>query len=146
MGGYGVYQAYRRMLREERSDHAAEYLILYIWGDDHIRSLLRCRHAITCRSWDPKGGRAFHGNFWPNLEMDLQTGSFVEKDNLLATRESLYQMTDPQRMVDLLKDDLTLQLFAFSVGYIRELDREPISYRKRDPQSIDFKVYLQDGR
>jgi len=38
MGGYGVYQAYRRMLREERTDHAAEYLILYIWDDDHIRS------------------------------------------------------------------------------------------------------------
>ena len=47
MGGYGVYQAYRRMLREERTDHGAEYLIFYIWGDDHIRSLLRCRHAIT---------------------------------------------------------------------------------------------------
>jgi hypothetical protein len=26
MGGYGVYQAYRRMLREERTDHGAEYL------------------------------------------------------------------------------------------------------------------------
>jgi hypothetical protein len=112
MGGYGVYQAYRRMLREERSAHAAEYLILYIWGDDHTRSLLRCRHAMTYRSWDPQGGRAFHGNFWPNLEMDLQTGSFVEKDNLLATRESLYQMTDPQRMVDLLKDDLALRATA----------------------------------
>ena len=77
MGGYGVYQAYRRMLREERTDHGAEYLIFYIWGDDHIRSLLRCRHAITYRFWNPQGGRAFHGNFWPNLEMDLRTGRFV---------------------------------------------------------------------
>jgi len=127
MGGYGVYQAYRRMLREERTDHEAEYLILYIWGDDHIRSLLRCRHAITYRFWNPKGGRAFHGNFWPNLEMDLKTGRFVEKDNLLRTRESLYHMTDPQWMVDHLKDDWALQLYAFSSGYIRELDREPVS-------------------
>jgi hypothetical protein len=126
MGGYGVYQAYRRMLREERTDHTAEYVILYIWGDDHIRSLLRCRHAITYRFWNSQSGRAFHGNFWPNVEMDLKTGRFVEKDNLLPTRELLYQMTDPQRMVDLLKDDLGLQLYAFSSGYIRELDREPI--------------------
>ena len=69
----------------------------------------------------------FHGNFWPNLEMDLETGRFVEKENLLPTAESLYHMTDPQWMVDHLKDDLALQLYAFSSGYIRELDREPIN-------------------
>ena len=32
VGGYGVYQAYRRMIREERKDHGAGNLILYIWG------------------------------------------------------------------------------------------------------------------
>ena len=127
MGGYGVYQAYRRMIREERTDHAAQYVILYIWGDDHIRSLLRCRHAIIFRWWNDRGGRAFHNNFWPNIELDLQTGHFVEKENLLPTREALYQMTDPQRMVDLLKDDLALQLMAFKLGLIRDLDRQPIS-------------------
>ena len=127
MGGYGVYQAYRRMVREERTDHEAEYVIFYIWGDDHIRSLLRCRHAIIFHWWDHQGGRMFHNNFWPNIEIDLHTGEFVERENLLPTREALYQMTDPQRMVDLLKDDLALQLFAFRLGLIRDLDRQPIS-------------------
>ena len=127
MGGYGVYQAYRRMIREERTDHGAQYTIFYIWGDDHIRSLLRCRHAIIFRWWNDQGGRAFHNNFWPNVELDLQTGQFIEKENLLPTRESLYQMADPQRMLDLLKDDLALQLMAFKLGLIRELDRKPIS-------------------
>ncbi len=127
MGGYGVYQAYRRMLREERTDHGAKYLILYIWGDDHIRSLLRCRHAISYKSWSDQGGRMFHGNFWPNVEMDLETGHFVEKENLLATPAALYRMTDPQFMVDHLKDDLALQLFAYHLGYIRDLDQERIS-------------------
>jgi len=126
MGGYGVYQAFRRMVREERTDHGAEYLIFYIWGDDHIRSLLRCRHAIIYRWWNHQGGRMFHNNFWPNLELDLQTGRFVEKENLLPTRASLYQMTDPQWMVEHLKDDLALQLFAFKQGLIRDLDRKPI--------------------
>jgi hypothetical protein len=127
MGGYGVYQAYRRLLREERTVHGAEYLILYLWGDDHIRSLLRCRHALTNRNWNVQGGRAFHGNFWPNLEMDLTTGRFVEKDNLLPTPQSLYRMTDSQWMVDHLKDDWALQLYVFKQGRIRDLSRAPIS-------------------
>ncbi len=126
MGGYGVYQAFRRMAREERTDHGAEYVIFYIWGDDHIRSLLRCRHAIIYRWWDHQGGRMFHNNFWPNLELDLQSGRFVEKENLLPTRASLYQMTDPQWMAEHLQDDLALQLFAFKQGLIRDLDRKPI--------------------
>lgn len=127
MGGYGVYQAYRRMIREERTDHGAPYVIFYIWGDDHIRSLLRCRHAIIFRWWNHQGGRAFHNNFWPNVELDLQTGQFVEKENLLPTREALQQMTDPQRMADLLRDDLALQLMAFKLGLTRDVDRKPIS-------------------
>ena len=126
MGGYGVYQAYRRLLREEKTDHAAEYLIFYIWGDDHIRSLLRCRHAIIYSVWDNQGGRMFHGNFWPNVEMDLESGRFVERENLLPTADSLRHMTEPQWMVEHLKDDLALELLAYKLGYIQELDRQPI--------------------
>jgi len=124
MGGYGVYQAYRQMLREERTDHGAEYLIVYLWGDDHIRSLLRCRHTITNRVWNHYGGRMFHGNFWPHLEMDLETGTLMEKENLLSTPSALYSMTDPQFIVDHLKDDLALQLYAYKLGYIGDLDHE----------------------
>jgi hypothetical protein len=124
MGGFGVYQAYLRMLREEQTDHGAEYVILYIWGDDHIRSLLRCRHAITNRFWDHMGGRMFHGNFWSHLEMDLETGNMVEKGNLLSTTAELYRMSDPQFMVDHLRDDLALQLFAYKLGHTRDLDRK----------------------
>jgi len=127
MGGFGLYQAYRRMLREERTGHAADYVILYIWGDDHIRSLLRCRHAITNRFWDHKGGSMFHGNFWSHMEVDLETGRMVEKEQLLPTSESLYKMTDPQFMVDRLRDDLALQLFAFKLGHINDLDRTLIT-------------------
>jgi hypothetical protein len=126
MGGYGAYQAYRRMVREERTDHGAKYLIFYIWGDDHIRSLLRCRHSIIYPKWDDRGGQMFHNNFWPNLEMDLQTGRFVEKENQLPTPESLYRMCDPEWMVEHLKDDLALQLYAFKLGYIRDVDRPAI--------------------
>jgi hypothetical protein len=114
MGGYGAYQAYRRMVREEQTDHGAKHLIFYIWGDDHIRSLLRCRHAIIYPKWDDQGGRMFHNNFWCNLEMDLGTGRLVERRNLLPTPESLYRMCDPAWLIEHLQDDLALQLFAFS--------------------------------
>ena len=32
MGGFGVYQAYRRMLQVEGPELGASYVILYIWG------------------------------------------------------------------------------------------------------------------
>jgi hypothetical protein len=43
VGGYGVYQAYRRMLRVERTADGAQYVIFYVWGDDPARSIMRCR-------------------------------------------------------------------------------------------------------
>ena len=135
MGGYGVYQAYRRMIREEKTDHGAEYLIFYIWGDDHIRSLFRCRHADIYRRWDDQGGRMFHNNFWPNLEMNLDTGEWVEKENLLPTPESLVHMTEPDWLAEHLKDDLALQLSVFKAGNIQDLDRTRIDQLAR---RLDF--------
>jgi hypothetical protein len=122
MGGYGVYQAYRRMVREEKREHAAEYVVLYIWGDDHIRSLLRCRHASFYKHWNHHNGRMFHNNFWAHLEMDLETGRWLEKENLLPTREALYKMTDADWMYENLKDDLALRMFVFVHGYIGDID------------------------
>ncbi len=123
VGGYGVYQTYRRMVREEKTDRSADHLIFYIWGDDHIRSLLRCRHASIYQWWNHQGGTMFQGNFWSNLEMDLETGRFVEKENLLPTTKSLYHMTEPKWMADHLQDDLALQLLAFKEGRCRDLDQ-----------------------
>lgn len=112
MGGYGLYQAYRRMVRTERKDDGARYVLLYIWGDDHFRSIMRCRHAVIYPWYNAAEGRPFHANFWANVEMDLETKRFVEKENLLPTPESLYKMTDPDFMAYALKDDLMVQLYA----------------------------------
>lgn len=123
VGGYGVWQAYKRMLREENTKNAAENLVFYIWGDDHIRSLLRCRY-MAIKDWTTRSdpGMRFHGNFWPNVEMDLKTGKFVEFENRLSTSASLTKMTDPKWMYDNLKDDLALQLLLFKMGKIADLD------------------------
>ncbi len=110
MGGFGVYQAYRRLLRREKVDRDSKYVILYMWGDDYVRSVFRCRYATYYKSWDDYGGYMFHGNFWSNIEMDLVGGKLVEKENRLGTREEVYNMTDPEFMYENLKDDLMVQL------------------------------------
>jgi hypothetical protein len=141
MGGFGVYQAYRRMIREEETNHGAQHLIFYIWGDDHVRSLLRCRHAAIYPWWNDDGGRAFHNNFWANIEMNLKTGQFEEHENRLPTPESVYQMSDPEWTVQALKDDLALNMLTYAHGNVRDLDME--SVRKLatclgfDPQGLD---------
>lgn len=127
IGGYGVYQAFRRMVREEQTDHGAKYLILYVCCDDPTRSLFRARYASIYAWFSDQGGRRFHGNFTSHVEMDLATGRFVEKEQLLPTKESLYHMTEPQWMLDHLKDDLALQLAVYAKGFIGDLDREKIT-------------------
>jgi len=126
MGGLGVYQAYRRMVREERTGHGVKYIILYLWGDDHIRSLLRCRYMLI-KGWNQQTnrtegiGRMFHGNFWSNIEIDLETGKLEEKENLLPTPKSLYKMTDPDWMYEALRDDLVLQMYLYKNNQISDI-------------------------
>jgi len=126
MGGLGVYQAYRRMIREEKTDRGAKYIILYIWGDDHIRSLLRCRYMLI-KGWNQQTnrsegvGRMFHGNFWSNVEIDLETGELEEKENLLPAPKSLYKMTDPDWMYEALRDDLALQMYLYKNNQISDI-------------------------
>jgi len=133
MGGLGVYQAYRRMIREERTNHDAKYIILYIWGDDHIRSLLRCRYMLI-KGWNQQTnrtegiGKMFHGNFWSNVEMDFATGKLVEKDSLIQDRQSLYKMTDPDWMYEALKSDLALQMYLYKNNQIKDI---PVRSLKR---------------
>ena len=43
VGGHGVYQAYRRMLREEKTEVSAKYIVLNIFSDDHFRSIYTWR-------------------------------------------------------------------------------------------------------
>lgn len=127
MGGLGVYQAYRRMIREEKTDQGAKYIILYIWGDDHIRSLLRCRYMLI-KGWNQQTnrtegiGRMFHGNFWSNVEIDLETGKLEEKQSMLSTPESLYKMTDPDWMYEALRDDLALRMYLYKNNQIGDID------------------------
>lgn len=63
-----------------------------------------------------------HGNFWSNVEMDLDSGQLVERDSALPTPEQLYQMTDADFMFEALHDDLMLQMSLYCRGEIEEVD------------------------
>lgn len=126
MGGYGVYQAYRRMIRTEAGPEAGSHVILYIWGDDHLRSIIRCRHAEIYRWWD-NSGDMFHNPFWARVEIDLASGKWVEHENLLSTPAELYKMTDPDFMTQALRDDLMLQMQVYYGHGINGLDREGLT-------------------
>jgi hypothetical protein len=54
--------------------------------------------------------------------MDLATGQFVERENLLPTPASLYRMTDPEWMYQNLRSDLALQMHLFLRGSVEEVD------------------------
>lgn len=132
MGGYGAYQAYRRLLREEKTKDSAEYLLYYIWGDDHIRSLLRCRYMLTQYFNDIMNekegvGKMFHGNFWSNIEMDFDKGKLVEKKTRISTKKDLYKMTDSVWMYENLKDDLALQMALYTTGVTSDVDKTKVA-------------------
>ena len=121
IGGYGVYQAYRRMLREENTPSAADYIILNIWDDDHFRSIMRYRW-IVCGSWrdqlpkndgkrlrEVKNGM-LHGNPWAHIKIDPETGDAIEMKNPYPTPESLYKLCDEEHVYEAFKDDLVVQV------------------------------------
>jgi hypothetical protein len=89
-----------------------------MWGDDYVRSVFRCRYVTYYTRWNNDGGHMFHGNYWSNIEMDLDAGKLVEKSNIIQKKEDLYQMTDPEFMVDKLKDDLMIQLHLMSQNMV----------------------------
>ena len=113
VGGYGVYQAYRRMLREESGPASAEYILLNIFDDDHFRNLHTfrgiTRHAYPAE-FSKEAALMFHANPWVHLRIVPETGEFVETKNPYPTKESLYELSDKQHLYDAFKDDFTVQM------------------------------------
>ncbi|NKB65655.1 MAG: hypothetical protein GKR89_01220 [Candidatus Latescibacteria bacterium] len=114
VGGYSVYQAYRRMLATEK-DHPAPYIVLNIWDDDNYRNLdawrtLRFGRGSKC------------GFTLPHLAVDLASGQVSERDNLCPTPKSLYRLADLDWLVETFADDPVLRVVLDS----RTEDTQPI--------------------
>jgi len=120
IGGYGVYQAYLRMLREEATPASSEYLILNIFDDDHIRSLMKWRwlynEGYYMKQFRKDFGRSkalvnmFHANPWAYVRIDPKTAKLTEYENPYPTPQSLYKLCDKEHVYEAFKDDFVVQI------------------------------------
>ena len=103
IGGWSVYQAYLRMLKEEQRT-PADYLIFNIYGDDHLRNLDAWRN-IRVR----KHVRFIEPTL-PHVRVNVKTGAFEERANPCPTPESLYDLCDLEKACKLFEDDFVLKI------------------------------------
>jgi hypothetical protein len=104
VGGYSVYQAYRRLRRVAAGPTPpADYIILNLWEDDHYRNLDAWRRLRF-------GRHTVCGYTLPHLRVDLQQGTCRECENLLPTPTEVYRLCDPAWVVPAFQDDPVLRL------------------------------------
>lgn len=113
IGGFGVYQAYRRLLEIEGSDLGAGYVILNIWGDDHHRSIMACRWlSFTSDFLGNMPEEMFHANPWAHARLDPDSGDLVELESVCPTPESLHNMCDVDFVIETFRDDPIVHAYA----------------------------------
>jgi hypothetical protein len=118
VGGYGVYQAYRRMLREESLDSSVRNILLNIYSADHVRNVYSWRWLTYTDSRrggikevsDALGSWVLECAPWAHLRLNLQSGSFDEIENRYSTPESLYLLCDEEHVLENFKNDLWVQV------------------------------------
>ena len=107
VGGYSVYQAYLRMLREETIT-PARYIIFNIYDDDHYRNLHSWRNirlGYRTGMWP-----AVLGSTMPYVVVNPATKQFAEFKNPCPTPESVRRLSDPDWVSKRFKDDFVLKI------------------------------------
>jgi hypothetical protein len=102
IGAYSVYQAYLRMVREEKKA-PARYIIFNVFHDDHVRNLhgwQRFKFGVNRKSPSPTV---------PHLKVDLEKRTVAERPNPCPTEKSVYDLCDLDRVYTLFRDDFYLQ-------------------------------------
>ena len=118
-GGHGVYQAIQRAHRVEETALGAEYILLNIFVDDHIRSLDKARWVRTAWFDNRRHGRQaypLHGLPWSHLRYDLNQEQFVTVPGMCRTPEDLRRLTDYEYFREAFKDDQIVRLFLLELG------------------------------
>jgi hypothetical protein len=102
VGGYSVYQAFRRMLKVERTT-PVKYIILNIWDDDHFRNLdswraIRFGHRTPC------------GYTLPYLRVNVQEDKCEQIENLCRESEDVYKLCDEDYVRRTFREDPVLNV------------------------------------
>jgi hypothetical protein len=103
IGGWSVYQAYLRMLREEERA-PAPFIIFNIYDDDHYRNLDSWRN-IRVR----KHARFIEPTL-PHVVVNPREGKFEQRPNPCPTPESVYRLTDLDWVENRFKDEFALKV------------------------------------
>lgn len=103
IGGWSVYQAYLRMLKEEKRT-PSEYIIFNIYSDDHYRNLDSWRNIR--RNKHPQ----FIEPPLPYLKVDLKNKLITEHQNPTPTRKDFYKLCDLDETFKLFKDDFVSKI------------------------------------
>ena len=144
VGGYGVYQAYLRMMRVEKTHLASEYLILNIWDDDHFRNIDSARWIrVAWMHKDlPRGGGEdtypVHGFPWAHIRYDVEKGKFVELPGICKSEDDLKKLADKETYYNTFKDDHVVHLFTLTEG-----GEAPVDYLEKIAESFGIKVDLR---
>jgi hypothetical protein len=147
VGGYGVYQAYKRLMKTEMNPKlASEYIILYIWDDDHVRSLdslrwPRCDAAKEVKHLPPNKPKQIHGYPWPHVRFDLKKGKFVEKAPVCASAKEVRKLADPETFYQTFKDDEIIHIFTLMKG-----GEAPVGHLEDLAEALNIRVDLRKKR
>ncbi|NRA37060.1 MAG: hypothetical protein HRU15_02875 [Planctomycetes bacterium] len=118
-GGQGVYQSYHVMQQREQEGHACPVHILTIFDDDNFRSidLQRWNRSDARLRNGPEDFRMMHSTPWCHLRYEPEINDFKEMSNPCNTKESLFQLCDPDFLHDLLQDDFVVNCMLAKDGY-----------------------------
>jgi hypothetical protein len=131
IGGYSVYQAYLRMLREEQRA-PAKYIIFNIFDDDHARNVeswQRFKFGVNNKSTNPTV---------PHVKVDLQAGRIEDRPNPCPTPQSVYNLCDLEQAYALFHNDFYLQNKLANAARKARGDAVP-------PTDYDDKRLMQHG-
>ncbi|HUR57804.1 MAG TPA: hypothetical protein VM029_08840 [Opitutaceae bacterium] len=103
VGGWSVYQAYLRMLREEQRA-PAEFIVFNIYEDDHFRNLDSWRNIRA------KKHVRFIEPTLPHVVVNAEEQRFDERPNPCPTPASVYHLTDLDWVEQQFKDDFALRI------------------------------------
>jgi len=148
VGGYGVYQAWLSALRVEAvEDLSAEYVILNIWDDDHLRNLDAARwirvgwmhRELVQSSREEEDPYPIHGFPWAHVRYDLDKGHFVELPGGCKDEDDLRKLGDPDNFYEMFKDDTVVHLYTLAEG-----GEAPVEQLEALAEAFEMQVDLRD--